>query len=207
MSFNDSKKLTRFRAALRQQISETTQLKHLLVASTDTVARLQLEVKRLEELNQQLTDTSDGLSRQLVFLQNETQQSASNYEKRIAKLHEVVDELAKRNRKLTPVVTPVLDPVEPPALTLHSLVPEVSVEAPSVIPLQVPQEVISPPTGSEVVPQEVISPIDALREATAEAPIVVQTEATTQSVIAPPVTKNVTSSAVSESKGWFGGWW
>ena len=69
--FEESKKLHHFRSNFRQQLTEINDLKQKLLLSKDKFNTLEKENIRLEKINRQLNETIDGLSRQLLFLQQE----------------------------------------------------------------------------------------------------------------------------------------
>lgn len=68
---DESKKLTRFRAALRQQTSENADLKQKLSVASTAIDRMKMAGSRLEKMYAMANETSDGLARQLTLLQNE----------------------------------------------------------------------------------------------------------------------------------------
>lgn len=72
--FEESKKLHHFRSNFRQQLTEINDLKQKLLLSKDKFNTLEKENIRLEKINRQLNETIDGLSRQLLFLQQEREQ-------------------------------------------------------------------------------------------------------------------------------------
>lgn len=99
LDFNESKKLNRFRANLRQQIQENTRLMKDLRIITEDNKALKDENIRLSKIIETLVDTTEGLERQLKFLESENEKIKEDFKRQVHSLEEEREREIKREQE------------------------------------------------------------------------------------------------------------